>query len=202
MLAGTVYIVLTTIANIVGIMYTQMFGTMNNVAFVIKVWGLSAFFVYIYINVYRWSCLVAKRQNKTFLDIKKLTTNESKFATAMILNLIYATFNTAWGFFFASNMELSRRNIETYMIIDVIYTLVYFTIISGKLQYIIVHTCPLNNDYSAMGMIVVSGRIIRDFAVTNMHTLRLKQIFVRHVSHEIRYVDILSVCDAIYGLWL
>jgi len=50
-------------------------------------------------------------------------------------------------------------------------------------------------------MVVVSGRIIRDFAVTNMHTLRLKQIFVRHVSHEIRYVDILSVCDAIYGLW-
>ena len=33
---------------------------------------------------------------------------------------------------------------------------------------------------------VISGRVIRELVVVNVNTLMLKQIFVRHVSHEIR----------------
>ena len=35
--------------------------------------------------------------------------------------------------------------------------------------------------------LVLTGRIIRDLVVAKENTLKLKQVFVRHVSHEIRY---------------
>eukprot|EP01035_Chromulina_nebulosa_P069348 gene69348-biopygen25639 len=37
-----------------------------------------------------------------------------------------------------------------------------------------------------MALILVPGRILHMFAVTKSNLLRLKQIFVRYVSHEIR----------------
>ena len=40
---------------------------------------------------------------------------------------------------------------------------------------------------------VITGRVIRDLVVVQVNTLHLKQIFVRHVSHEIRCTGLLVV---------
>ena len=37
-------------------------------------------------------------------------------------------------------------------------------------------------------ILVLTGRVIRDLVVASANTLRLKQTFVRQVSHEIRQV--------------
>ena len=39
----------------------------------------------------------------------------------------------------------------------------------------------------SISILVVPGRITRMLAITHMNLLRLKQIFVRYVSHEIRF---------------
>ena len=53
---------------------------------------------------------------------------------------------------------------------------------------------------SSMLFEVISSRIIRDLVVAKDNALKLKQVFVRHVSHEIRYAlqHLLPYVDSVY----
>ena len=44
----------------------------------------------------------------------------------------------------------------------------------------------LGNNVLTILLAVVSGRLLRLLAVSNIQLLRLKQIFIRYMSHEIR----------------
>ena len=131
LLGGSVYIILALIGNCVTSIYTQVYGTQDTLSFAIKLAGVFAFFMYTYINVFRWPRLVAKRQNRKVLDIRLMTTSESKFAAVMIPTWLYSIFNVAWALTFSPLAKMPRKEIELYLVIDVVMALVFFTIVSG-----------------------------------------------------------------------
>eukprot|EP01035_Chromulina_nebulosa_P023830 gene23830-30921_t len=131
LLGGSVYIILALIGNCVTSIYTQVYGTQDTLSFAFKLAGVFAFFMYTYINVFRWPRLVAKRQNRKVLDIRLMTTSESKFAAVMIPTWLYGIFNGAWALTFSRLAKMPRKEIELYLVIDVVMALVFFTIVSG-----------------------------------------------------------------------
>lgn len=69
----------------------------------------------------------------------------------------------------------------------VLYTALFFCFIiyvTRKGSLIAFCCAPLN--LMSLSLAVVPGRVVRMVAVSNMNVLKLKRLFVRLISHEIR----------------
>eukprot|EP00597_Dinobryon_sp_UTEXLB2267_P019082 CAMPEP_0201105420 /NCGR_PEP_ID=MMETSP0812-20130820/45790_1 /ASSEMBLY_ACC=CAM_ASM_000668 /TAXON_ID=98059 /ORGANISM="Dinobryon sp., Strain UTEXLB2267" /LENGTH=1046 /DNA_ID=CAMNT_0047365263 /DNA_START=202 /DNA_END=3342 /DNA_ORIENTATION=+ len=111
-----------------------------------------------------WFRIVAIRQKSSIISYSRLTFSEKKYFFIIIPNTTLYLFRGIW---FLVNIKKKgnywQMQSETSLIVD--FSVQLFCI----------------------GMIsIIIGRVIRDIVVTKENTLKLKQIFVRHVSHEIR----------------
>ena len=150
--------------------------------------NLSAIFqgvlmLFVIIIFSRWLKIIAEKQKALFIQIRQLTTDEYAAMSYVIPLIISPAAQLLYSF---SSRELSwQKRSETGLLVHlaIIYLLhmalirkfVSFTYLTNAIKFLI--------SYHA----VVPGRILQMFAVTKANLLRLKQIFVRYVSHEIRY---------------
>ena len=138
--------------------------------------GILAYFFY------RWMRIIAIRQNVLFVRFDRLTVNEYVTVSYVAPVIMQWVMNVIWSFSVKETSWQSRSE-RTMLYHMATAQLLHVFLISEKISssfathdIIFLYFCGL----------VFPGRILHQLAVTNMNLLRLKQIFVRFVSHEIR----------------
>ena len=123
------------------------------------------------------------RQNIDLVDSFTSSVEEFAFFSYMIPTLIYAPCISIW------NYSTNNTNLTNYSELSFLITLVihYFC---GVILIGIEIIAP-SKSHSNFCVLVVSGRMLRLLAVSNINLLHLKQIFVRYMSHEIRLLFLL-----------
>jgi hypothetical protein len=133
----------------------------------------------------RWTKKVALKQNASFIQFDRLTTEE--YATlSYVVPLIISPVVRLVYYFSSGDISWQHRT-ENGLVVQlaIVYALHMALIRKFISQSIgVVYFYRIRIDLAAR--IVVPGRVLHMLAVTKMNLLRLKQIFVRYVSHEIR----------------
>ena len=175
-------VVLWEIANII-----DAYGFYFNSANSASAWvGFVSLLVLVYC-VCCWLKSIANRQNSSYIRFSDLTTDEYAAMSYIIPLIIQPVTFYTYCHVTRGSFSWTNRNDTTCVVqLGTLYFLLLMVV--GKtttLEYF--NWLYINTDYSTYMMwIVVPGRILHMLAVTNMALLRLKQIFVRYVSHEIR----------------
>jgi len=128
-----------------------------------------------------WMLKIASLQNVAIVRVDVMTIEEFTCLVYYLATILYAVSAPIWNLCSSDWRWQSRHesSLIFYMAVHFLYTV----IITGMWTSLCVYLIKLSNITS----IVIPGRIVRMLAVNNMKSLNLKQVFVRHVSHEIRY---------------
>jgi hypothetical protein len=134
-----------------------------------------------------WLKSIAKRQNSSFIRFNDLTTDEYAAMSYIIPLIIQPMAFYTYCQVTHSSFSWATRN-DTTFVVQLGTWYFQLLMVVGKTTHHFTWLCtlPIVLYYIHFMWIVVPGRILHMLAVTNMALLRLKQIFVRYVSHEIR----------------
>ena len=131
--------------------------------------------------------MVATKQNAAFIQFDRLSSDD--YATlAYILPFLIAPAGQVIYYFCSGELSWLHRS-ETGLIVHMAFIYAVHMALIRKFTSIIgMHTCAYMCAYIICSIynVVVPGRILQIFAISKANLLRLKQIFVRYVSHEIR----------------
>ena len=132
----------------------------------------------------RWFMSIAKRQNTSFVQFRMLTTDEYAALSYATPIVVYGVVQNST--FAAFNEPLWQNRSEKGLFFHLVITYILHMTLIRKLPIHTVHFLAYTHICIYIIMTVVPGRVLHMLAVTHMNLLRLKQIFVRYVSHEIR----------------
>ena len=133
------------------------------------------------IFLFRWYRSIAIKQNSSFVHFNKLDVQEYVAISYVIPVLLQGFVFFFWNIF--TNDLTWKTHSETTLIVHWATNFFLFLAIISKISISYLLYTELNNG----PRLVVPGRILQILAVANTNLLRLKQIFVRYVSHEIRF---------------
>jgi hypothetical protein len=147
--------------------------------------GLLSLFILVYC-ISCWLRRIARRQNSSWVKFNDLTTDEYAAMSYIVPLFIQPVFSFTYCVVASGSYSWLGRS-ETTLIVQLGSLYVLLLIVIRKADFLLLiflSKIPVRHST------VVPGRILHMLAVANMALLRLKQIFVRYVSHEIRWVQL------------
>ena len=144
--------------------------------------------------IYRWLSIIATRQKARFIQFNRLTIDEY-VSISYILPYLAQSATYIWNL--STGKRFWRDRNEGSLIFQMCLVYLFYLIIIRKFHGLSFH--PMLIGYHLLlscHSVVVPGRMLHIIAVTSRNLLKMKQIFVRFASHEIRFV---AICICI--LW-
>ena len=144
----------------------------------------------------RWVQLI-RRQNGGRFQLNLLNVEEYTFIQYVIPTaILYPVAIFVWNFI--ANVQFWQTQSAATLIFYISVNCLFAAVIIGKVFVTIQH--ELIHYHAAPALyVVVPGRTARMIAQLNMSLLNLKQIFVRYVSHEIRFEH--DITETQYVQW-
>lgn len=177
---GLFYSLIGWLASNILITYAVYFdsSSMGLVSIILQAF-LIAFIVY---WISHWAKMVAVKQNASFLQFDRLTTDE--YATLSYVVPLVISPVVQLVYCFSSGNIYWQRRAENGLVVHIAIIYALHMALIRKFIFCVVYYYRIRIDSTAH--IVVPGRVLHMLVVTKINLLRLKQIFVRYVSHEIR----------------